>query len=81
MASPTAARREVRDFESTYPLYEGAGMVRVVLLIADRLTRRRLPHGQENGQRSACPKPKEQLENAPQPTRCRSSLAALAWKF
>lgn len=62
MASPIQARREVREFESTYPLYDGAGMVRVVLGIADRLAQRRAPKGDENGQRLARLNPHEQLE-------------------
>ena len=63
MASPIQAQREVREFESTYPLYDGAGIVRAVLRVADRLTQRRVPKGDENGhQRSDCPNPLQQLE-------------------
>jgi hypothetical protein len=47
MISSIQPQRDVREFESTYPLYDGAGIVRVVLRIADRLTRRQAPKGDE----------------------------------
>jgi hypothetical protein len=47
MISPIQSQRDVREFESTYPLYDGAGIVRVVLRIADRLTRSQSQEGDE----------------------------------
>lgn len=40
MGNRSELQRNNRDFESTYPLHDGAGLVRIVLALADRLAGR-----------------------------------------